>query len=577
MKQILLFLSILLSSLFSAHAEQMYVGYCDGKIGSDAMGFSGKNATIAEAVFLRPSELSALSAGSITAIHAGLLENANAYPEKLTVWVRSELSGENIASGEGNAQGGWNLISLNSSVALSNYVETGLWIGFSFLQESTKLNVITFTDNALGLTDCGWVSKNGNWSNKSASNGVLPIEALVEGDLPQHNLSILSATATPDVVKLGDKMRFELTIRNNALQTAQKPVISYNIGNGAITGNYIVQSNLSIRQQTTVAINVASSAITEEGEYKAQFELQWADGSTDEDATDNTAEVTLTLAKNVFYRNMLVEEGTGSWCGWCVRGIVGLREMREKYPDRFIGIGVHNSDVYTVSNYDSWMSTKISGYPSALFNRDGSVYDPNFEEIENAFNSMNSVAEGGISVSANLNNSQLTFNSSTAFSKSMTGKSYKVAYVVVEDKLPITQKNYYAGGGYGAMGGFENMGSVTQIEIDDVARGIYPSPNGTSLNLPEQIVKDETYSHQLEVTMPTIANLDNVFVVAILIDGSTGEIVNAAKGAISQGESGLEQVEDTHETGVAYNLYGQPLQRPGKGLILIDGKKKLVR
>ena len=40
-------------------------------------------------------------------------------------------------------------------------------------------------------------------------------------------------------------------------------------------------------------------------------------------------------------RVTVVEEGTGTWCGWCVRGIVALEYMRENYPDKFIGIGVH--------------------------------------------------------------------------------------------------------------------------------------------------------------------------------------------------------------------------------------------
>ena len=61
-----------------------------------------------------------------------------------------------------------------------------------------------------------------------------------------------------------------------------------------------------------------------------------------------------------------MEEGTGTWCGWCPRGIVAFRYMAEKYPETFIGIAVHKSDNLETNTY-SYL--KFNGYPSCYVNR----------------------------------------------------------------------------------------------------------------------------------------------------------------------------------------------------------------
>lgn len=568
--------SLMLAFFISTvQADGLYVGFCNGQIGASGEGISGSHLTISEATFLKPSDLASYSKQSITAINAGLVQKAASYPDSLTVWVRASRDGENLASGKASAVGGWNFVSLDKSIALDKYASTGLWIGFSFAQ-TTKKNVIAFLPNPNGLTDCGWLAKNDTWTDRSATKGILPIEAWVEGEgLPTHNLSILNAQASPEVVKLGNDITFKVRVRNNASSVAENAVLKVSLADGAITGETKVK-NLKYREETTVSLVVPSAAITEECEMTAKFSLSWGDGSVDDYPADNEAEALVTFSKNVFLRNMLVEEATGAWCGFCVRGIVGMRTMRERYPDRFIGIGVHNGDAYVVSAYDSWIGGQISGYPSCVINRNGKVYDPSTEELEAYYKSMDEMAEGGIEVSGLLTNGNLTLNSSVAFGRNMTDRSFNVVYVVVEDQLPITQSNYFSGGGYGPMDGFENQASKVKLDIDDVARGVYPAPGGAAITLPAEIIKNECYNHTLEVKMPTVENMANTFLVAILLDGKTGQVVNAAKGQISDSNSIFEVKSNAHSSVGSYNLMGQPVSASQKGLI-IQGGKKMIR
>ena len=42
-----------------------------------------------------------------------------------------------------------------------------------------------------------------------------------------------------------------------------------------------------------------------------------------------------------YERKVVVEELTGTACGWCPRGLVGMKMLRDLYGDRFIGVAVH--------------------------------------------------------------------------------------------------------------------------------------------------------------------------------------------------------------------------------------------
>ncbi len=43
-------------------------------------------------------------------------------------------------------------------------------------------------------------------------------------------------------------------------------------------------------------------------------------------------------------KNVLLEQFTGAWCGWCVDGSYIMEQIQEKYPDRVIGVKIHNGD-----------------------------------------------------------------------------------------------------------------------------------------------------------------------------------------------------------------------------------------
>lgn len=58
-------------------------------------------------------------------------------------------------------------------------------------------------------------------------------------------------------------------------------------------------------------------------------------------------------------KRVLLEQFTGSWCGWCVDGSYVMELLEEDYPDTFIGCKIHNGDSWLLQkkelSEDPWV------------------------------------------------------------------------------------------------------------------------------------------------------------------------------------------------------------------------------
>lgn len=585
MRKFLLFLMVATISLFSftvSKAEgKLYVGYCDGQIATATsgkiVGQTGNNATIGELIRIPGSMLAGYKGLKLTGVHAGLA-TASAYPEALTGWISTSQDGERIATGTLSAPvAGWNDIVFETAYTITGE-EAELWIGFEFVQ-SKKLNVISFAGNT--SEDGCWIGKNGKYTDFSSRDfGSLAVEGALEGDIPERDLVIESASTVYSKFQMGDPIKLNVQISNQANTVATNPIIEVSLdGNPVYT--YTYNGSLNYRDKATVKFEVPSESVTEDVEMKnvkIDFNLKWADGSVDDIESNNSYSLVTELHKLLYLRAMVVEEGTGAWCGYCVRGLVGMKHMRETYPDTFVGIGVHNGDQYVISQYDSWMGGLIEGYPEGVANR-AVILDPSAEEMEYYMSIMDPFAREKLTLKAMVpEDNKIKFTADIQFLNDIQNAAYNIAFVVLEDKMPIQQTNYYSGGSLGPMGGFEDMPSKCDIEIDDVARAIYPSVSGSSDLVPTQIAKGETYTVEYEAVLPTILDGNNVWAAALLIDRATGEIVQAGKATQIEGLTGIQQVRNDVETGIEtiYDIQGRRINS-ASGLIVRNGRISFQR
>lgn len=246
-------------------------------------------------------------------------------------------------------------------------------------------------------------------------------------------------------------------------------------------------------------------------------------------------------ADTTFPRKMVVEEGTGTWCAWCVRGIVGMAYMKEKYPDTFIGIAVHASDEMTMNN--SYLSSLgIYSYPSCLVNRssaytgwdDSYKYDPSIASFETIYEEIAAIpANAKVELtSAVYDNAtdKIKVTTNTTFGYTASNVSCRLVYVVMEnDVTGYKQYNAYAGSST-VMGGWEKLGSPVETPFDDVAREIYPSYSGIAGSIPASVTENTPLTHNYTLATPaTVQDADQIEVVVMLLDTKTGEIINADK------------------------------------------------
>ena len=254
-----------------------------------------------------------------------------------------------------------------------------------------------------------------------------------------------------------------------------------------------------------------------------------------------------------FPRKIVMEEATGTWCGYCVYGIESIKLMQEQYPDNFIAIGLHDGDVMgnVLENYSSITST-FRTYPSGLFNRTETYY-PNTYYIQSIIEEYKESAIAKIEASATYNDSEQTsvkVTTNSTFLNSNNAANYKIAYVVVEDQVgPYNQSNYLSGDASIPSTDYiyvwAQRDNPYSMLFNDVARGIYPEADGMTGSVPSVIKKGEAYSYSYTFDLPNnIQNKANIRIVTLLIDNESGEILNADETTIEEGneEEGEKEV-----------------------------------
>ena len=285
-----------------------------------------------------------------------------------------------------------------------------------------------------------------------------------------------------------------------------------------------------------------------------------------------------------YERKVVVEKGTATWCQYCTRSIVGFRTMYEKYPDNFIGIAMHDDDMYSPSYI--YMLWRISGgLPKATMNRKHEI-DPNETALENYYQYEINNARARILMDATWEDeaqTKVVIRTTTRFAQDMDGE-FRIAYAVTENNVgPYLQSNYYSGVGY-EMGGFENEASYVRMLHDHVARSI-STLDGEPGSVPENPLGKTDYEYTYTLHLPdNIDNKENIELIVLLINQTTGEIENADVKIFAavnpKGTTGISNLSHApHNTNFYYDITGRMLkEKPTqKGVYIHQGKKVYVK
>lgn len=358
-------------------------------------------------------------------------------------------------------------------------------------------------------------------------------------------------------------------ITNNGANTITAMDIVWNDGSGPQTDNL---TGLNIASGATYNFTHATPLAAVAGtSYALNVSVVLTgDGDAGNDAlTANTAALTSIPAKTV-----VGEENTGTWCGWCPRGGVGLANMESESD--FIGIAVHNGDPMTVTAYDAAASTYFpgfTGYPNGAIDRvlGGDPGAASFLSMHNTRKTtIVPCAVNSITANYDATTNMITVSTEAEFFGDITG-NFRLSCIIIQDDLESTaagwaQVNYYSGGGSGVMafpaginGGYDFSTGTDPVApslfggYDHVARSLSSNDIlGDAGSLPATTVNTGTYTHTFAgvdaTAMPGAANApfvkEDAHAVVMIVDANTGEILNAGKAAIN-GPVSVDNVNTT--------------------------------
>ena len=349
-----------------------------------------------------------------------------------------------------------------------------------------------------------------------------------------------TAITTANVVGLGNN-DIKGTVMNIGTANLASFDVTYSIDGGASSAVFSATCNVTTGNTYNFTHNVPWNSLAT-GTYNVEVTVSNVNGN---------GSAAIMLNKNidvlgaVFPKTVVYEEGTGTWCGWCTRGLVGLNTMADTHAGdgTWIGIGVHNGDPMVVTDYDAAIGGFIGGYPSGIMDRFSTEVDPGLGTLTTAYNThvaMNPVAKIEVTGQTwNAGSRSFTVDVATTFALDMTGADYNTALIVVENGVTggngFQQANYYDGGGSGPMTDYDGFDFTTAgdpvpaatMVYNHVARQLVDGWAGSVGSVPANIVFNTQNAFSYNGTIPATHNENETEFVALVIDNSTGQIVNA--------------------------------------------------
>lgn len=547
--------NILKASEEDKNEDILIFGYCGDVNNSLGTGTAGQNV---DAAIYIPEATAKLYAGNqITKLFIGY--GTSSY-NRVRVYFTETLGGEEMYAQVATitTQSGWNEIELDTPFEIGN---KGFYIGYT-TKQSKKTDYPLGVDNEITTNpNANFIGLDGDFQNYGSQFGAVCIKAGIKGDnIPQYDVNIISGEI-PTYAGINAPFSVELTVSNDGVKTINELEVSATLGEKTIDNLSVSIDPASIvpgERATLVVGGLVSESLG--SDLPLTVTINKINGNYDENPVNNSFSGNVTCLEKVFRQNVVVEEFTGTWCGWCVRGITGMNYMEENYgDDGFIGIAVHNGDPMAISAYQTIVNKYSGGgLPSGVVNRTTS-FDPNTETLEYYYKlysrnpavsevSLSALCSPGKPVGGN-KSYDFAIDATAEFSLDTPSAKYALSFVVIEDNVgPYTQQNYYSGGGNGPMGGWESQPSKVTIEYNEVAR-LIQTANGIANSLPSSIEKNTPYSYSTTINASNITDIRNVHLIALLLDTKTGRVMNAAK--VKPDLSGVDNITSDENANIS--------------------------
>ena len=375
----------------------------------------------------------------------------------------------------------------------------------------------------------------------------------VSNDIAITDLSP-KATAINDYYLPSATATFTGTVLNHGLTAISSFVLNYQAGASPVVSSTITAA---IPSFTTYAFTAPTPLTVPSGNTPVKV---WVTLAGDANHNNDSAATAVVGVPSFPPKKIFFEEATGSWCGYCVRGIVYMDSLYKLHGDNVSIASVHNYNGYdamaienaSTTGYDHLISSMVGGFPSMVIDRAGTS-DP--DACLDDYNTLNGNVFGFATIAMTPNFSGSTVGATVSVNPviAMSG-DYRLEMIITEDKVHGTsagyaQHNYYSstnpGGSAGALAGcgYNFTDSLPVIPAKSmyfpfVDRLTVPADvsttNGVAGSLPATMAAGTNYTYTFSpVTLTSTWDKNNVRVIVILVDNNPssltfGMVLNSA-------------------------------------------------
>lgn len=437
-----------------------------------------------------------------------------------------------------------------------------------------------------------------------------------------------TVSANPELTTLvKTKQQYPFYITNNSA----KPItqLTYSISVDGVNGaEKSLDLNSPIESMETASIPY-TTAFEDDGVHTVELNISKVNGNTNINK-HSSAEYSIIALEKSADRVSVVEEQTGTWCGWCPRGHVALDLLNKQLGDKVVTLAGHfangesqvdpmnilgdniTSQAEAFADYGGVamiLSSMLGGggLPGAMFDRfvaadpyvganttkgKNGTYEYGATDLVNLLKEENpSEADFSMTASwADDKNTDIKVDLTTTFNYNRFGSfPYGVAFVLSENGMTgkgatWKQLNYYSklAGVNGAsdfnnpdMAAWFKAGSYVSTTYDNVVVQAW-NPLGNAAIVDKSktdIDKGEVipFSTTLKVNSDLIQNYNNLTLSALLVNLNSLAVVNAAKVVLGNCAAGIEDVNSEANNNVVsrYNVNGMRINGAQKGLNIV--------
>lgn len=427
------------------------------------------------------------------------------------------------------------------------------------------------------------------WEAVNADYGNICIRCIIEGeDLPEESMDILDIS-TIDTTPLNTAIPVDIKVRNTGTKVVNSYEFEVTVGTQEPQVFTVDNVNIDNYEENTYSFEVEAK----EPGYQLPISAKMLKANGNSLPLPSKAETAVMASDDLQPRVVVVEEITGTWCGWCPRGYVGMEEMKHKYGDvgNYIGIAVHSGDPMEVRGYSTYAVAAAGGnFPAAMVNRMYGI-DPRFSTLEQYYNMMKEEkVEASMDMTVDYaNNERTKVNAevTTTFVFDFDQASYGICLITLEDGLgPYMQSNYYSkNNADGYLEGFSGQADYVSLMYNEIPTYINNYTGGVA-SVPAKIKAGNPNVYKGSVGVNP-KNLTNTTIVALLVNRETGHVVTGCKSELRKhagvdnvaaevsanvvAKDGMIVVDNSNETTFVYGLNGMKAgEIQGNGSLMLE-------